>query len=861
MKKKRAARATAFITALAFHLSTIAGGPAFAQPVPPEAGGPEAAQGAPQPAPGGQSMPPVVDQPRLMKGEQPMPMGAPAPAPAQGFSPKVDMSLRVEPLKPGEKINIDFNDADLKMVVKFIAELTGKNFVIDEKVKGKVTIISPQMVSAPEALRLLESTLEVYGYSIIEAGRVMKVVPAAEARQRGGFRPGAEMGDRMITRLIPLQHVKADELVNVLRPLVPTYSFINAFAGTNTIIVVDYASNIEKLLAIINQLDSPTNEESVTVVQLQFAGAKEMSEKLEKIFKGKGARTTSGSATAPTPSAPTGSPPGTGGWTGSDVQIIPDERINSLVIVATKGQTDQIVELVERLDIKPPVGRGGINVRYLKNADAESVAKVLNNLTSSQATAQQQAQAKGGSPAGAIKLQDKVTITPDKATNSLVITASVEDYETLDQVIEKLDVRRKQVFVEALIMEVTSDKSQEFGIEWRTTSNFTESGVQGFGGVNYGNINAVAQNPLNSPQGLAVGVVDGIISFGGVDFLNIGALLHAMQSEQGINVLSTPNIMTTDNEEAEIIVARNVPFQTSQSQTTGGNVVTTFERKNVGITLKIKPQISESNDVRLTVYQEISSVLPVEDQIAKDIMTFTRSVKTTVVVRDTQNIVIGGLISDDLNDTEVKVPLFGDIPLLGWLFKSTKKQKVKTNLLVFLTPHIIGKAEDMDRITSEKAGKLSLAPEEVGDFGGAVKEKGKGQDIKPEPAKKSYLKKPSADKSAPEVNEVQPAPELKEEKPAAPVSEAPMPEIVPAPAPVLETAVAPAAPEVSAEPEPAAVSAPAPVDSAAPEPVPVVDTPAAEPSATPPAVEPLIAEPPMEPKPAEPVIQGDGTQN
>jgi general secretion pathway protein D len=215
-------------------------------------------------------------------------------------------------------------------------------------------------------------------------------------------------------------------------------------------------------------------------------------------------------------------------------------------------------------------------------------------------------------------------------------------------------------------------------------------------------------------------VVDGIISFGGKDFVNIGALLHAMESEQGINVLSTPNIMTTDNEEAEIVVAQNVPFQTSQSQTTGGNTISTFERKNIGITLKIKPQISESDDVRLSVYQEISSVLPVDQQVAKDIMTFTRSIKTTVLVRDAQNIVIGGLISDNLQDTETKVPILGDIPVVGWLFKSIKKQKAKTNLLVFITPHIISRAEDMDKITSAKSKTISLTSEAQGDFGGAV---------------------------------------------------------------------------------------------------------------------------------------------
>lgn len=672
-----------------------------------------------QPPAGPPVAPPrVVEPPRGARMDTP-----PAPPATAGTHGKVDLSQRAEPLKPGEKVNLDFNDVDIKLLVKFIAEITGKNFVVDEKVKGKVTIISPQMVTAGEALRTLESTLEVYGYSLIEAGRVTKVVPAVEAKAKGTFKPGlAEMGDRIITRLAPLSHIKADEIVNTLRPLVPAYGFIGAFNSTNTVIIVDYASNVEKLMAIISQMDTPTHEEIITVFQLKYAGARELAEKVEKIFKGRGGGR-GVTTVAATPAAPAGaapSPAGAPSGGAQDVLVIADDRINALVVTANRAVTEQILSLIEKLDVRPPAGKGNINVRYLKNADAENVSKVLTNLTQAQSASQQQAAAKGGAPGQAVKLQDKITITPDKATNSLVITASVEDFETLDQVIEKLDIRRKQVFVEALIMEVTTDKSKEFGIEWRTTSNFTESGVQGIGGTNFGNINTVAQNPLDSPQGLAVGVVDGVISFGGVDFLNLGALLHAMESEQGINVLSTPNIMTTDNEEAEIVVARNVPFQTSQSQTTGGNTISTFERKNIGITLRIKPQISESDDVRLAVYQEISSVLPVEDQIAKDIMTFNRSVKTTVLVRDAQNIVIGGLISDDLQDTETKVPLLGDIPVLGWLFKSVKKQKTKTNLLVFLTPHIISRAEDMDRITSSKNQKISVMPEVLDDFGGAV---------------------------------------------------------------------------------------------------------------------------------------------
>lgn len=631
--------------------------------------------------------------------------------------------LSAPTIGPDGMVNIDFNEVDIKVLVKFMAELTGNNFVIDDKVRGKVTIISPKKVTPGEAMKVFESTLEVYGYTMIEAGNVIKILPANEARQRASFtaRP-SQPGDRMITRLIPLRYIKADEMVNTLRPLVPPTSYITAYSGTNTLILTDYASNIEKLLSIITQLDAPGHEEVVTVVQLQYAGAKEMATRLENIFKNKasgiaGRRT----AAKPVRGAPSGAGVGANGWDGIEPQIIPDERINSLIVVANRAQTEQIMSLVEQLDIKAPPGTRRINVYYLNNADAEETAKVLNAITGAQPTAKP---IKGAPPTQAVRLEGTVNITPDKATNSLVITASVEDYETLTGVIEKLDVLRSQVFVEALIMEVTTDKTREFGVEWRTTSNFTDSGVQGIGGTNFGNINTVAQNPLDAPQGLSIGVVDGIISFAGKEFINLGALLHALQSESGINILSTPNIMTTDNEEAEIVVAQNVPFVTGQSQSSGGTTLTTIERKNIGITLRITPQISESDNVKLTVYQEISSISPTQLEKAKDLITFTRSVKTTVVVHDQQNIVLGGLIRDDLNDAEAKVPGLGDIPLFGWLFKSKRKQKQKTNLLVFLTPHIIRTDDDVTAITEKRSELLRMQKSADDEFGAAVKESG-----------------------------------------------------------------------------------------------------------------------------------------
>jgi len=656
-----------------------------------------------------------------------------------------DLTRRLA-IKPGEKVNIDFNDADIKVVVKFMAELTGLNFVIDEKVRGKVTIISPKKVTKEEAMKVFESTLEVYGYTLVEAGNIIKIIPATEARQRGSFGPGSgQPGDRMVTRLIQLKYIKADEMVTTLRPLVPPTSYITAYSSTNTMILADYASNIEKILAIVEQLDAPGHEEVITVVQLRYAGAKELASRLERLFTGERALKTGSRRVTPKPASRT--PGKARSRNGGEAQIIPDERINSLIIVASRAQTDQILSLVEQLDIKAPAGSGKINVYYLKNADAEEIADVLNNIAKSGA----RKKPKRGAAAKKMRLEGDVNITPDKATNSLVITASVEDYETLKEVIEKLDVRRSQVFVEALIMEVTTDRTREFGIEWRTTSDFTQPGVQGVGGVNFGNINTVAENPLATKQGLTIGVVDGVISFAGKEFLNLGALIHALQSESGINILSTPNIMTTDNEEAEIVVAQNVPFVTGQSQNTGGTTLTTIERRNIGITLRITPQISESDNVKLAVYQEISSISPTQLEKAKDLITFTRSVKTTVVVRNEQNIVLGGLIRDDLNDSESKVPGLGDVPLFGWLFKSKSKRKQKTNLLVFLTPHIVRNDSDISRITEKRSRLLKPETEEPGKFGAPVIEGGGGPSTK---SQKSPPQQPDEETSSPWSGEV-----------------------------------------------------------------------------------------------------------
>jgi len=587
------------------------------------------------------------------------------------------------PLSAQEKVSMDFVNVDIAVVVKYISELTEKNFVIDEKVQGKVTIISPKKVTKAEAYKVFESILEVYGFASIPTGNVIKIVPIAEARQKPGtVRIGQkvtkDLRDRMVTQLIPLRSVSASELIKIIRPLIPPTSYVAAYAPSNTLILVDLAANRSRILSIIQKLDVEGVESKVTVHKLRYASAMDLAKKIGTLL---GRQSASKGSAKP----------------GQRFNVIADDRLNALIIVGSNLYVDRVMNLISQLDVPSPPGRQEINVVYLKNADAEKLAKVINNI----AEGIKQRSRKGAKKQATAR--DKIIVTADVATNSLLITAAPEDFETLKRVIEKLDIPRKQVFVEALIFEISSDDSLKFGVEWRTTSNFTESGVQGIGGTNFGNINQVAANPFSAGAGLVVGVVDGLINFGGSTYSNIGGLVHALKTETGINILSTPNILTTDNEEAEIFVGENVPFIKTTSLTQGGQPIENIERKDIGIKLRIKPQINESDYVKLDIYQEISSVRPAQVGIeARDIITAKRSTETSVTVKNKQNIIIGGLIKEDVQDTVNKVPILGDIPILGWLFKSKSKQRVKTNLLVFLTPHIINRAEDLSSITEER---------------------------------------------------------------------------------------------------------------------------------------------------------------
>ncbi|GMT41816.1 MAG: type II secretion system protein GspD [bacterium] len=616
-------------------------------------------------------------------------------------------------------VSMDFVNVDIAVVVKYISELSGKNFVIDEKVQGKVTIISPKKVSKEEAYKVFESILEVYGFVAVSSGSVIKIVPIAEARQKPGLvqigpKISEELRDQMVTQLITLKSVSADNLVNVIRPLIPSTSYVAAYTPSNTLILVDMASNRTRILKIIHKLDVEGVESFVTVHKLKHASAKDLAMKIGAVLKkskvGKGKRTAA-----------------------DDFNVIADERINALIIVGNDFYVSKVKSIINQLDVKAPPGRQEIHVVYLKNADAEEMSKVINQLAIGMRSAAKSQRSAPGVPKGSSR-RGKITVTADKATNSLVITASPEDFVTLKDIIEDLDVPRKQVFVEALIFEISEDNTKKFGIEWRTTSNFTDSGVQGIGGTNFGTIGDIATNPLAAGSGLVLGIVDGTIEYGGQTFLNIGGLVQALQSESGVNILSTPNLLTTDNVEAEIFVGENVPIKKSTALTTGATPLVSIERLDVGILLKVKPQINESDFVKLEIYQEISDfrIVAVGDQ--SDVIISKRSAKTTVTVQNNQNIVIGGLIKNGTQESIKKVPFLGDIPILGWLFKSKEKIHTRTNLFIFLTPHIINNYEDIKKVTDDRTWIMKdLKNEYEGIIMHHEKQHGDGKDeVKPE---------------------------------------------------------------------------------------------------------------------------------
>jgi general secretion pathway protein D len=613
--------------------------------------------------------------------------------------------------KPPVYLSMDFTDVDLPVLIKFISEQTKKNFIFDERVQGKITIISPRRISLDEAYNVFLSVLHVKGFATVEQENTIKIVPLREIKQEDlPTGPEGEPGARIITRLIPLQYIDTADVVTLLTPLVSKDGLLTAFAPSNTLILIDSRSNIDKIVRILGEIDTEGTGNVMQIFQLKIASVAEIAKTLDLLYKETAApQVTRRRGRTVRPAATKGASP----------KFIPDARTNILIVVAGQELMGDIGDLIEKLDIPTPVGTGKINVYYLENADAEEVSKVLASLTEKRPGAPQAAGQPTIKGVIAAELEGGVKITADKATNSLIIIASLNDYQTIVDVIKKLDIRRRQVYVEALVMEINLDNARDLGIEFRAAAELKNDGAI-IGGTNFGfqgNLNELllglaTGNPLLfSGTGLLTAGIAGTVTLpDGTEIPAITAVLRAAQTNENLNILSTPHLLTLDNKEAEIIVAENIPFITSQSRDTTNlaNVINTVERKDVGIILRFTPRINESDFVSLDIYQESSAVQATSLLTISEVgpITTKRSAKTSVLVKSGDTVILGGMMQDTVTTNESKVPILGDIPLLGYLFRFSSAKHEKTNLLIFLTPHIIKTPEEMFEVTTENQQKM-----------------------------------------------------------------------------------------------------------------------------------------------------------
>jgi general secretion pathway protein D len=588
------------------------------------------------------------------------------------------------------QVTMDFRDVEIGTLIKFIGELTNKNFVIDERVKGKVTVISPTKVTVPEAYKVFESILEVHGYATVPSGKVIKVLPATEARGKSiTTTVGTQIlphADTMITQIIPIQYASVTDVKTLFTPLVSKESLLVAYQPTNALIVTDALSNINRLLKILKEVDIPGYALELAVIPLQYAAAEAVARELKTLFE---ARTTAGAA----PPRPKGEEADIGAREG--FKLIPDERTNSLIVLASAQSIEMLKGAIAKLDREVPRGKGNIHVYYLQNAVAEDLAKILSGVAKEAGEG-----AKGGTTAVKAPLSslgEKISILADKTTNALIITASPQDFAVIEEVIKKLDIVRAQVYVEALIAEVTLDKVTQLGVQWNWTEEPKEGGYKRYGGTDFNMPDALTDAAV---AGFLMGVTKGFV--GSSDVPDIKALLQMYTGDSNVNVLSAPRLLTTDNQEAQIIVGEERPFLKSSQLTSDSSTIQTWDYKDVGITMKLTPHISKGTLLRLDIFAEIKSFVEEVKGLSGAVITTKRQATTSVVVEDGSTVVIAGLIRDDSTGSIGKVPILGDIPLLGWLFKSRSQNKIKTNLLIFITPRIITAAEDLKKITEEE---------------------------------------------------------------------------------------------------------------------------------------------------------------
>jgi len=631
-------------------------------------------------------------------------------------------------LAADDTVTLNFVNADIDAVVRAVSEITGRNFIVDPRVKGTINITSARPVPRDIVYPTFLSALRLQGYAAIESDGVTKIVPEADAKQHGGTvtrGPVKTGGDRVVTQVTTLKYESATQIVNILRPLITPNNTIAAYASGNALVITDYADNLKRIDRIIAALDQPPAGEPV-LVPLKYASAIDLVTMLNKLVGDQGA------------AAPGGAPADSQ----QRVAIIADPRSNGILLRAENpARLARVRALIADLDTPGRPG-GNMFIIYLKNAEAARVALTLRSLLAGGSDAAQGTtgqtlsgnnNANSGGMTNAAPLATVASpvqgtaptlgpnsfaaggamIQADTANNALIIMAPEPVYNNLRAIVEKLDIRRAQVLVEALIVEISADKAAEFGIQWQVLSGIGKNGLQGFGGTNFNpqgttptsNIITGSLNLANLGQGLNAGLLNGTITIPGLgQIANLAFLARALETQANANILSTPTLLMLDNEEAKIVVGQNVPFITGQYTTAAANPTVspfqTIERKDVGITLRVRPQITEGGSVRLVVYQEVSRVDSTSNPAG--IITDKRSIESSVAVEDGQIVVLGGLIQDQLTDNNSSVPLIGELPLIGALFRYNNRERTKTNLMIFIKPSVVRGPVGLSDVTQDR---------------------------------------------------------------------------------------------------------------------------------------------------------------
>ncbi len=635
-----------------------------------------------------------------------------------------------------ESFTINFKDVELEQIIKTFSDLTGKNFILEEIPKGKITIISPMRMPKSQALNIFQAILNLNGYQMVATSipNLYRIVPLTEASRTNipiylPRQKPPSPSENFITRFVPLKYLDVQQAVNMVQPLLSKEgASVVPYQPTNTLIIVDTAMNIERVVKVLKALDVPSLEPEMEIVHLKYASASEIAGTLTQIFSesaSTGRKSKPVSYTVRRKSKTSGPTvmPVAGGAT--QLKIIPETRLNALILIADRATINEAKRIIKMLDVETGE-RGVIHVYYCKNAVARDLANTLASLaggggfraftpTTSREGARTPTRTSykstsriGGAVLSGGLFEGEIKITADEATNSLIIVASPRDYETLLKVIEKLDIPRRQVFVEAVLLEVSLDQSRQAGTSLHAGSQLENEGMilssSSMGTINSLTLLSLLTQGVQLPSGFNLAVLGKPIEVPGTEGMTVpsaGMILQMIASDSNVNVLSTPTILTTDNQEAEIQVGQRIPVPTGQTVSTGGLSSISISRETVGIKLKITPQINESGTIRLEIYTEISNAVPSPlgiDVNTLGVTTSLRTATTTVIVKDGQTIVIGGLLEDRRSLSNSRIPLIGDIPVLGWLFKSYQRTKTKTNLIILLTPHIVRTDEDIARV-------------------------------------------------------------------------------------------------------------------------------------------------------------------